>query len=288
MRRWYYTLLVLLAVALAGLVGARWFGARPVPVQVGEIPGLRWHIVDPEGVVKPLLPIPQAALAAIRAIHVGGADGDPLIIEAQTRLPGWLLRFLPVAGFYHQRSAWDLCLVREGLSRPLAPVSDPVRRAPGAASLWLPGDPPVTVTLHGGNPFEFSSFCPGEAEEAVLPGPSAGATLFLAAGRSPHLARFLPGVIPERVEAGPDWADAVLVSGDRKREARWGAAPGPPGEGKRLTLRLRYQSGAGGVHALLGRFFPKGPVPAWVREVEAECAGVEGGERCEGRLTLTF
>ena len=288
MRRWYYTLLVLLGVAAAGLLAARWLQVRPVPAVVSEAPGIRWHLVDPEGVLKPLLPLPQATRTVIRAIHVAGSAESPVIIEAQTRLPAWLLRLVPIAGFSHRPSDWDLCLVRDTAAGPLTRGADPVRRGAGSISAWLPGDPPVTVVLRGGNPFQFDSFCSGETEEAMLSGPSEGATLFLAAGRSPHLARFLPGVTPERVEAGPDWADAVLLAGGRRREARWGAPAGPPGEAERLSLRLRYKAGAGGVLELLERVFPKAAFPGLIREVEAKCREVEGGERCEGRLTLTF
>lgn len=259
-----------------------------MPPKVSAAGAEGWHLVDPDGALAPALPLPAAAKSVLAGLHLAGQNGGVEVVEAQTRLPGWLLRLVPVDGFVHHRSGWDLCLVRQGVREGLAPLSPPEPPKPGRIVAWLPGTPGVRAVLTGGNPFEFTSFCPGDAAEADLPGPSEGATLFLAAGRSPHLQRFLPGLHPERVEVGRDWADASVLDGGRRREARWGAPGCPPGEAKRLTLRLRYQDDARGVPDLLRRFLPGEGLPGPLRRIEAECRAVKGGERCEGLLTLTF
>jgi hypothetical protein len=287
MRRLYYTLGVLLLCALAAL-GVRWFRPPTVPPKVSGAGAAGWHLVDPDGVLVPVLPLPPFAKSVLIGLHLAGRNGEIEVVEAQTRLPGWLLRLVPVNGFAHYRSEWDLCLVRQGVREGQASLSSPEPPRPGRIVAWLPGTPEIRAVLTGANPFEFSSFCPGDPVEADLPGPSAGASLYLAAEGSPHLRRFLSGLHPERVEVGPDWADASVLVGGRRREVRLGAPGGPPGKARRLTLRLRYQDDARGVPSLIRRFLPEGVLSGPIRRIEAECRAVEGGEQCEGRLTLTF
>jgi len=242
--------------------------------------------VDPGGLLTPHLPIPPVARPIIRGLHLAGTLEGVTVIEAQTRLPGPLLRLWPVAGFASQTGPWDLCLVRKPPGEPLRRIKIPKADPRAAATVWVPGDPPIHITLEGANPFRFTSLCPGAAEEAMVEGPSEGATLFLAAGRSPHLERLLPGLTPVRVEAGPDWADLAFLDNGRSRSVRWGAAPGEPGDPASLTLRLLYRNAGTGVPRLLRQFLPDGVPPAALGEIEASCRATEEGERCEGRLVL--
>ena len=266
----------------------RWTQARPVPVKVSECAGTSWHVVDPGGALKPAVNLPAAAKFILRGIHLSGTADGIALIEAQTRLPGWMLRILPVNGFTHGRSPWDLCLIRDDHLSAVKVVRNPVRQVPDSISAWLPGNPLIQVVLTGSNPFRFSSFCPGEAVAAPLPGPAEGATLFLSGGRSPHMTRFLPGITPERVEAGPDWADISLMNEGHRRTVRWGAASGAPGKPLTLSLRFRYRKDAGGGAELIEKFIPRDALSNMVQGLEAECRPASGGEHCEGRLTLTF
>ena len=58
-----------------------------------------------------------------------------------------------------------LRLVREGISQPLSLVPDPNRRTPDTVSGWLTGTPQIQADLKGSNPFQFTSFCPGETAD---------------------------------------------------------------------------------------------------------------------------
>lgn len=244
-----------------------------------------WHIVDPQGSLRSLLPGPEVVRKAIRSIHVAGEGTRPLLVEMQTRLPAWLTGWVKLPGWRRcADSAWDLCFTRKNVAgRVVAP-----RRGSDIFG-WMKTSPPLTFTLEGGNPFRFKSFCPAPAEEAEGESGDHRLDLSAFAGESPHLRLVLPGMDLKWIRLASGYGDVSFRYHGKIREISFGSLEGMAVPGRtRASLFVRYKRSQILQNPVVPDVIRRSPVVEMLDALDVECHPRDGGEACSGRISLTF
>jgi len=284
MKGLYYTFfIVLILLAAAFLYFA--LHSVPLPAEVSDTPSTVWHLVDPHGHLRSLLPGPDIAKRAIRSLHVAGEGGRPLLVEMQTGLPAWMTGWVTVPGWSRCAvSGWDLCFTREKVAGRIASP----RRGPDMYG-WMKTSPPLTFTLEGENPFRFESFCPASASEVEGEAGDRRLDLNAFAGESPHLRIALPGMDMKWIRLAPEYGDVSFRYNGKIREIAFGSLDGMAAPGRtRASLFIHYKRSQVLQNLLVPDAIRRSPVVEMLDALDAECHPRERGEACSGRIFLTF